>query len=124
MLPFPAPARIAGNSEWIALGRSENFRAYLDQRSVQRSGDLARVYQLTDFTVAQWLTERVVVGSLKVLVEYDCMQPRMRTLAMEAYSEQMAGGRLVAQEQRTDAEWEDIVSEGSGEIAQRLVCRK
>lgn len=124
VLPLPASAQVMGDSEWIVLGRTENFRAYLDQRSMRRNGDRARVYQLTDFAVAQWLDERTVVGSLKVLVEYDCARPRMRTLAMEAYSEQMAMGRLVANEQRTDAEWEDIQAKGSGEIAQRLVCGK
>jgi hypothetical protein len=124
MLPLPAPAGIAGNSEWIALGRNENFHVYLDQRSVQRSGDRARVYQLTDFTTAQWLDERTVIGSLKMLVEYDCAQPRIRTLAVEAYSEQMTAGSLVANEQRADAEWEDIAPEGTGEIVWRMICGK
>ena len=31
------------NGEWVGLGRNENFRAYLDQRSVQRNGDLVRL---------------------------------------------------------------------------------
>ena len=123
-LSTPAPAQTIADSEWIVLGRTENFRVYLDQRSVQRGGDFARVYQLTDFTTAQWLDERTVVGSLKVLVEYDCARPRMRTLAMQAYSEQMAAGRLMASEQKADAEWEDIAPGGSGEIVQKMVCGK
>jgi hypothetical protein len=124
LLSPPTPAQTIGDSEWIALGRTENFRVYLDQRSVQRGGDLARVYQLTDFTTAQWLDERTVVGSLKMLVEYDCARPRMRTLAMQAYSEQMAAGRLMASEQKTDAEWENITPGGSSEIVQKMVCGK
>ena len=112
------------NSEWVGLGRNENFRAYLDQRSVQRNGDLVRVYQLTDFATAQWADERTVVGSIRALVEYDCARARTRTLALEAYSEQMGEGRLVANEQKPDAEWEAIAPGGTGENVRRLVCGK
>jgi hypothetical protein len=114
----------AEGAEWVALGRNENFRAYLDQRSVQRKGDLARVYQLTDFVTAQWVDERTVIGSIRALVEYDCAQPRARTLALEAYSEQMSEGRLVANEQKPDAEWETAAAGGSAERVWQLVCGK
>ena len=112
------------NGEWVGLGRNENFRAYLDQRSVQRNGDLVRVYQLTDFATAQWADERTVVGSIRALVEYDCARARTRTLALEAYSEQMGEGRLVANEQKPDAKWEAIAPGGTGENVRRLVCGK
>ena len=112
------------NGEWIGLGRTENFRAYLDQSSVQRNGNLVRVYQLTDFTTAQWADARTVVGSIRSLVEYDCGLPRARTLALEAYSEQMGEGRLVASEQRPDAPWEGVAPGGIGENTRQLVCRK
>lgn len=110
--------------EWIGLGRTENFRAYLDQSSAQRNGDLVRVHQLTDFATAQWADERTVVGSIRSLIEYDCGQPRARTLALEAYSEQMGEGRLVASEQKPDAPWEGVAPGGIGENTRKLVCRK
>jgi hypothetical protein len=110
--------------EWIALGRNENFRAYMDQRSVQRKGDLARVFQLTDFTTAQWVDERTVVGSIRALIEYDCANPRARTLALEAYSEQMGEGRRVANEQKPDAKWENIEPGEVNASVRRLVCEK
>jgi hypothetical protein len=111
-------------AEWITLGRNENFRAYLDQRSVQRNGDFARVYQLTDFVTAQWVDGRTVISSIRALVEYDCAQPRARTLTLEAYSEQMGEGRLVASERNPDAEWEDATPGRTGENVWRLVCGK
>jgi hypothetical protein len=115
---------VAGNAEWVVLGRNENFRVYLDQRSVQRNGDLARVHQLTDFTAAQWVDGNTVIGSILALVEYDCVQPRLRTLAIRAHSEQMGRGRRIASEQNPDAEWEDASPGGSAESAWRLVCGK
>jgi len=119
------PGFAAGiNGEWISLGRTENFRAYLDQGSVQRNGELVRVYQLTDFATAQWVDARTVVGSIRSLVEYDCRQPRARTLTLEAYSEQMGEGRLVASEQKADAAWEGIAPGGIGGNTRALVCQR
>ncbi len=115
-------AGVAG--EWISLGRTENLRLYLDQRSVQRNGELVRVYQLTDFTTAQWVDERTVVGSIRSLVEYDCSQPRARTLSLEAYSEQMGEGRLVASEQKPGADWSGVAPGGIGENTRKLICSK
>jgi hypothetical protein len=112
------------DSEWISLGRTDRFRVYLDQRSAQRDGDLTRVYQLTDFVTAQWVDERTVVGSIRALVEYDCTQPRLRTIALEAYSEQMGEGQLVTREQNPEAAWENIPSEGTGENVRKMVCKK
>ena len=128
MLAFLAFSRAGHGAEfggeWIALGRTETFRAYLDQSAVQRNGDLVRVYQMTDFTTGQWVDERTVVGSIRMLIEYDCSQPRARTLTLEAYSEQMGEGRLVANEQRPDADWEGVTPSGIGENTRKLVCRK
>lgn len=127
-LSFPAFGQVfageAKDGEWIELGRNENARAYLDQRSARRDGDVTQVYQLTDFVTAQWVDERTVIGSIRARIEYDCAQPRMRTLALEAYSEQMGEGRLVASERKPDAEWENVAPGGTSEQVQRLVCRK
>lgn len=76
-------------AEWSQLGRTDTFRLYLDQKLIQKSGDFVQVWQLMDFTVAQWADARTAVGSIKNLIEYDCTQPRLRTLAAEAYTEQM-----------------------------------
>ena len=127
LLPSPALAQKGEDkalAEWIGLGRNETFRAYLDQRSVRRKGELARVFQLTDFATAQWVDERTVMGSMRALVEYDCSRPRSRPVVLEAYSEQMGEGRLVAKEEKPDAEWEEIVPGSPGENVRRLVCAK
>ena len=73
---------------------------------------------------AQWVDERTVVGSIRSLVEYDCSQPRARTLSLEAYSEQMGEGRLVASEQKPDADWSGVAPGGIGENTRKLICSK
>lgn len=111
-------------AEWLALGRTDNFRAYMDQKSLEKDGDLVRVLQLMDFVTAQWADERTVVGSIRSQVEYDCLQPRSRTLSLEAYSEQMGDGRLVANERMPNPDWEGVNPGSMSEKIRQLVCGK
>lgn len=126
LVPFLLSVFVVGSvhAEWLALGRTENFRAYLDQNSLEKDGDLVRVFQLMDFVTAQWADERTVVGSIRSQVEYDCRQPRSRTLTLEAYSEQMGDGRLVANERVPNPEWEGINPGSTSEKIRQLVCGK
>lgn len=126
LAPFLFSVFVAGSAqaEWLALGRTENFRAYLDQKSLEKDGDLVRVFQLMDFVTAQWADERTVVGSIRSQVEYDCRQPRSRTLTLEAYSEQMGDGRLVANERVPNPEWEGVKPGSMSEKIRQLVCGK
>ena len=112
------------HAEWFKFGRSDNFRVYLEQASIQKNGDSAQILQLMDFTTAYWVDAQTVVGSIKNLIEYDCGRPRFRTLASEAYSEQMAAGRLVAQEKQPDPQWQDIEKDSPTEKIRKIACGK
>lgn len=111
-------------AEWVSLGRSDDIRFYLDQKSIRMNGDFAQILQLMDFTTSQWVDAQTVVGSLKMVIEYDCSKPRLRALTSEAFSEQMADGRLVSKEQFPDPQWE-AVEPGTppGKIRQ-IACAK
>jgi hypothetical protein len=111
-------------AEWSQLGRTDTFRLYLDQKLIQKSGDFVQVWQLMDFTVAQWADARTAVGSIKNLIEYDCAQPRLRTLAAEAYTEQMGAGRLVANERLSDPLWENVAPGSTAEQIRKIACGK
>ena len=111
-------------AEWIQFGRTDDFRIYVDQRLISKSGDFAQMWQLMDFTVAQWADAQTAVGSIKTLVEYDCTQPRFRTLAGEAYTEQMAAGRLVSSERVAEPQWDGIEAGSNPEKMQKIACGK
>lgn len=106
------------------MGRNENVRAYLDQSSLRKNGEYVQVVQLTDFVTAQWVDATTVIGSIKATTEYDCAQPRFRTLALEAYSEQMGDGKLVAAERVPDPPWEAIQAGSTNEKIRQLTCKK
>jgi hypothetical protein len=108
----------------MPLGRNESFRIFLDQKLIEKSDGFVQAWQLMDFTVGQWMDARTVVGSIKSLVEYNCRQPRSRTLVSEAYSEQMGAGRKVANEQLPDPQWEDIAPGSTAEKIRKIACDK
>lgn len=111
-------------AEWIQFGRTTEFRIYLDQRLISKNGDYAQMWQLMDFTVAQWADAQTAVGSIKTLVEYDCAQPRSRALAGEAYTEQMGAGRLVSREQVAEPQWEGVEAGSTPEKMRQVACGK
>lgn len=112
----------SAQAEWIVLGRTENFRIFLEQKQILRNGDLAQIWQLMDFTVAQWADPQTVVWSIKTLAEYDCAEPRFRTLVSEAYSEQMSLGKLVAKEQPAEPQWERVEAGGPPDKIRQVAC--
>ena len=114
----------SAQAEWLSLGRTDSFRIYIDQKPTQKNGDLVQIWQIMDFTSAQWVDAQTVVGSIKNLIEYDCKQPRFRTLFVEAYSEQMGDGRLVANEQPSDPQWEAVEPGGTAEKSRQAACGK
>ena len=109
-------------AEWVALGRTDSLRVYLDPKPVQKSADSVQIWQLMDFVTAQWVDAQTVVGSIKNLVEYDCQQRRFRTLTAEAYSEQMGDGRKVANERPANPPWEAIEPGSSAEKMRGIAC--
>ena len=115
-----APAQ----AQWMPLGRNEDFRIYLDPKLMRSNGDLTQIWQLMDFTAAQWTDAQTVVWSIKTLIEYDCATMCSRTLAGEAYSEQLGEGRKVASEQRPDAQWESVEPGTTSDKVRQIACAK
>ena len=119
-LLLSAPAQ----AQWMVLGRNEDFRIYLAPQLIRKNGDFTQIWQLMDFTAAQWTDAQTVVWSIKTLIEYDCATMRSRTLAGEAYSEQMGEGRKVASEQRPDAQWESVEPGTTSDKVKQIACAK
>ena len=112
--------------EWLLLGRTDAFRMYVDSKSIEPNADsdTVQLWQLMDFTSAQWADAQTAVGSIKTLIEHDCAEPRSRALLVEAFSEQMGDGHSVARERATDPPWELIQPGSPAEKTRQLACDK
>jgi len=123
---FLATLLLSGSvfAQWNLFGRTEALSIYLDQGSIQRQGEVAQMWQLYDYTTAQWVGTQHVVMSIKHLVEYDCSTMRVRIIAGAAFSEQMGSGRTVSSENMPNAEWNSIPPGGTGETTWKIACGK
>ena len=123
---FLATLLLSGSvfAQWNLFGRTEALRIYLDQSSIRRQADIAQMWQLYDYTTAQWVGAQHVVMSIKHLVEYDCVVMRARIVAGAAFSEQMGSGRMVSSENMPNAEWNSIPPGGTGETTWKIACGK
>ena len=86
-------------AEWVKVGRTDAAVHYVDPATVQESGNLRRVWALQD--MLQWGDDGV--RSIRALQEHDCAQQRFRYLTLEAHSEPMAGGGILAAHEMRDA---------------------
>lgn len=111
----------AASAQWEMLGRNEDLRLFVDRGTVQRDGDVATLWQLVDYTSAQWVGAMTVM-SVHQRVEYDCAARRTRTVAGAAYSEQMGRGRQVFTEQVANPEWVAVPAGGTGEALWKIAC--
>ena len=118
---LPVGVALAG---WNTIGRTDTFRVYLDPKLIQKNGDFVQVWQLTDYTVAQWADAQTAVGSIKHLVEFECSQHRFRVLSGSAYSEQMEAGSLVAAENVSHPEWMAVEPGSTAEKVEQIACGK
>ena len=114
----------SAQAEWFELGRTDAFRVYIENKSIQRRGDISQVLQIIDFTTAQWVDARTVIGSIRQLNEFDCMQGRYRTLGAVAFSEQMADGKVVGEEKTPESQWAAVEPGSAAEQARKIVCGK
>jgi hypothetical protein len=115
---------VSAQAEWVLFGRDEAIRFYFDPKSIVKNGDSAQILQILDFTSAQWVDAQTVVGSLKMLIEYDCAKPRLRALASESYSEQMGDGRLVSKDRFADPPWDAVQPGTTPDKIRQIACTR
>lgn len=92
---------------------------YFDPDQIQRIGDRATLWQLTDL---KWNnTSRFL--SLKTHKEYDCTNSRVRTLQVIEFSRQMGAGRSRSG-YIENGNWKTISSPGADLALWKAACRK
>lgn len=83
-------------AEWVVSSSSKmRGTAYADPDTIQRNGNLVKMWRLFDLKTAD--TQRgIPFLSSKGLDEYDCTEERSRIIASFNYSGQMGSGEIVS----------------------------
>jgi hypothetical protein len=91
-------------AKWVEIGGNESATAYADLATIEKAGNLVKMWDLLDFKVVQARPYGTPYRSQKTQQEYDCKEERARILDALRYSENMGGGEEARAESDSD-EW-------------------
>lgn len=109
-------------AEWIEVGSNEITTVYVDSSTIQREGNLAKMWHLIDFKRA---TKDMgdAYKSTKDQNEYDCKEGKSRRRAFTQHSENMGGGKVVYSDSFT-TKWKPVPPDSGTEILWKFACVK
>jgi len=110
---------------WERVGVADDgMVVYADAATIQKSGDLVKMWSLLDYKLAQKDDNGRPYLSAKLLHEFNCKVEQARTRYFSIHAGQMAAGKLVASEVRGNNEWLPAGRTFIGETLLRIACGK
>ncbi len=116
---------VASNSamaEWVKVGSNENTVIYVDPSTIQRTGNMAKMWHLTDFTTPSKDMGEAYL-STKDQNEYDCKELKLRRRASSEHSKNMGKGKVVYKDSYT-SRWKPVPPDSGLEILWKFACIK
>ena len=82
-------------AEWVMVNDNDEYVAYADPVSISRVGNLVQMSDLIDLKMPQPSPSGNPHASSQALSQFDCENPRMRTIAFSLHSGRMGNGDIV-----------------------------
>lgn len=117
-----AATSVPAMAEWVSIGEQGPAEVFVDQTTITRSGDIAKMWTLQELKTPGSAGGAAYV-SLKRQDEFDCKDPRTRGVQITAYPQPMGEGKAVASEKGSGA-WSKIVPESTNELLWKIACTK
>ncbi len=81
-------------AEWKEASSTEEYKAYVDIKSIGKSKDIITMASLYDFQKSQKISNETFF-SVKHIREYDCNEKRQRVIHSEFFELNMGKGKLL-----------------------------
>ena len=94
LFTFLFAAQIA-KADWVEIGKNENGTFFVHAGTIEKTGDMAKMWFLIDFKRNQVDSSTRSFRSTKDQTEYDGKELRSRTLYYNNYAEKMGTGKIV-----------------------------
>ena len=112
-------------AEWTYLtSREDNaFDVYIDKTTIRKRGNVAKMWELKDYKAPQ----KEAGGSFlsdRLLQEYDCVEVKVRHLAITLFSDNMGKGQVTFNHQYDDSKWVDIPPGTVNMALWKAACKK
>ncbi|TAN77789.1 MAG: hypothetical protein EPN14_07310 [Gallionella sp.] len=109
-------------AEWFEVGSNEITAIYVDPATIQRSGNMAKMWHLVDFKrVKKDMGDPY--RSTKDQNEYDCKEEKLRRRAFSQHAENMGGGKVVYSDTFT-TKWKPVPPDSGTQILWKFACVK
>ena len=109
-------------AEWHLLDRSSNATVYIDQETINRTGDVVRVWVLDDLKTphTRGLSS---FSSVRAQEEHDCSKERFRLLAIEQFAGNMGTGNSIYKKSG-ESGWAPVPRGTMAQSVWKCVCGK
>ena len=110
------------HAEWELMSGDDSSKltVYVDRTTIQRSGNLVKMWQMFDYQTVQTVAGDSLL-SFQRLNEYDCAGERSRLLAYTWFSSNMGRGRVVYK--TTEAQpWASIALRSIDQTLWKVAC--
>ena len=114
-------------AEWTYLSSptDNTYDVYIDKTAIRKRGNVAKMWDLTDYKSPQKAAGGESYSSGKVLEEYDCVEIRRRLLARTNFSGNLGKGEIVYSYQYDDnKDWRDIAPDSVAMVQWKAACKK
>ena len=108
-------------AKWVEIGGNESATAYADLATIEKAGNLVRMWDLLDFKAVQARPYGKPYRSQKTQQEYDCKEERARILDVLRYSENMGGGEAADADSDRD-EWKSFRPGSTVAVLREFAC--
>ena len=112
-------------AEWTYLTGNANgaFDVYIDKTTIRKRGNVAKMWDLTDYKSLQKAAGGESFLSNKSLQEYDCVEIKSRFLTLSYFSGNMGKGEAVLTHQDDD-KWQDVAPNSIVMMKWKAACKK
>jgi hypothetical protein len=109
-------------AEWVEVGITDEAMVYADPDTIQRKGDVVKMWYLHDFKTTQTVLKKSYLSS-RSQDEYDCTGDRHRALASTSFSGHMGNG-TVRSSYSIKGKWEPVPPDAITQSLWKVACEK
>ena len=110
-------------SDWVSLGLADHATYGIDRASIEKDGQLRRVWTMLDYREPQKSSQGKTYLSSRALMEMECAKHQVRTRSMSLYSGQHLSGEALTSEGIFD-QWQAVPPNSPVATMFKVVCER
>jgi hypothetical protein len=110
-------------ADWVSLGLADHATYGIDRASIEKDGQLRRVWTMLDYREPQKSSQGKTYRSSRALMEMECAKHQVRTRSMSLYSGHHLSGEALTSEGIFD-QWQAVTPNSPVATMLKLVCER